>query len=209
MLNRRGNEPDVVKVLDFGLVKAVDTGRQSEQSAGLAGTPLYMSPEAIQTPDFVDGRTDLYALGAVAYFLITGKPVFSASTLVELCQSQVEVVPETPSDRLGRPISAELEGAIMACLEKSRSKRPQTARELATLLDQCPTANSWSLSEAEAWWGRHERAQPAGGDGTTLGSDGLPHSSPATGSGSGPSTNAPPSRTSTSGFDQTIAHPPS
>ncbi|HZL87534.1 MAG TPA: serine/threonine protein kinase [Pirellulaceae bacterium] len=165
MLNRRGGEPDVVKVLDFGLVKALDDAQQARQSGGLAGTPLYMSPEAIQTPDQVDARSDLYAVGAIGYFLITGKPVFSATTLVDLCQQHITTLPEAPSQRLGRTVSAELESALLSCLEKSRAKRPQTARDLAALLDRAPTANSWSLEDGEAWWGRHERSQaaPAGG----------------------------------------------
>ena len=161
MLNRRGGESDVVKVLDFGLVKALDEAKRARESGGLAGTPLYMPPEAIQTPDSVDPRSDLYAVGAVGYFLLTGTPVFHATTLVDLCQQQVVAQPETPSARLGRPVSAELEAAILACLEKSRAKRPQTARDLASLLDRPPTAGSWSLEDAEAWWGRHERSQPA------------------------------------------------
>lgn len=198
MLNRRGSEPDVVKVLDFGLVKALDNTRPAESAGGLAGTPLYMPPEAIQTPDLVDARSDLYAVGAVGYFLLTGQPLFSATSLAELCRMQIEVVPAPPSQRLGRPISSELEGAIMACLEKSRAKRPQTARELSSLLDQSPHAHAWSLAEAEAWWGRHERAKSA------------ESGSPATGNGNAStpsSASMPQSHTSTSGFDQTIAHP--
>ena len=161
MLNRRGGEADVVKVLDFGLVKALDDGKQGRQTGGLSGTPLYMSPEAIQTPDLVDARSDLYAVGAIGYFLITGQPVFNATSLVELCQQHVSAVPEAPAQRLGTPISPELEAALLACLEKRRDKRPQTARDLAALLDRAPTAGSWSCDDAEAWWGRHDRSQPA------------------------------------------------
>jgi serine/threonine protein kinase len=199
MLNRRGSEPDVVKVLDFGLVKALDNSRQTENAGGLAGTPLYMSPEAIQTPDLVDGRSDLYAVGAVGYFLLTGQPLFSANSLVELCHLQVEAVPDAPSKRLGRAISAELEGAIMACLEKSRAKRPQTARELATLLEQSPSANSWSLGEAEAWWGRHERTLAAAGATSSTTHNAATQTAPPTDNAAG--------STSNSGFDQTMAHP--
>src|SRR5262245_18210316 len=167
MLNRRGGESDVVKVLDFGLVRALDEAKQARQTGGLTGTPLYMSPEAIQTPDHVDARSDLYAVGAIGYFLITGHPVFSATSLVELCQQHVTALPDAPSQRLGKPVSPELESALLACLEKSRAKRPQTARDLVALLDRAPTAGSWTLDDAEAWWGRHERAQAAG---TTAGS---------------------------------------
>lgn len=207
MLNRRGGEPDVVKVLDFGLVRALDEAKAARQSGGLTGTPLYMSPEAIQTPELVDARSDLYAVGAIGYFLVTGKPVFEARTLVELCQQHVESLPESPSQRLGQAISAELESAILACLEKSRAKRPQTARDLATLLDRAPTARSWTLDDADAWWGRHERAVgPAGASSTTPSSDNSASRPPAAPSGSGAtSTSSLGSRTATSGLDQTIA----
>ena len=88
MLTRRGGEPDVVKVLDFGLVKAQDDEKQAglTQQNSLTGTPLYMSPEAIQLPNSVDPRSDIYAVGAVGYFLLTGQPVFEAENVVELCQ---------------------------------------------------------------------------------------------------------------------------
>lgn len=161
MLNRRGGETDVAKVLDFGLVKALNEEKLARQSGGLAGTPLYMSPEAIQSPDIVDARSDLYAVGAVGYFLLTGQPVFNATSLVELCQQQVTMVPDAPSQRLGRAISPELESALLACLEKSQAKRPQTARDLAASLDRAPTAGSWTTNDAEGWWGRHERGQAA------------------------------------------------
>jgi len=157
MLNRRGGEADVVKVLDFGLVKAIDEEKQTRQSGGLAGTPLYMSPEAIQSPESVDARSDLYAVGAVGYFLLTGKPVFDAGTLVELCRQQIASLPEPPSQRINKPISPELEAILMSCLEKARSRRPQTAREVAQLLCRASVDKPWQAEDAEAWWGRHER----------------------------------------------------
>jgi predicted Ser/Thr protein kinase len=159
MINRRGGEADVVKVLDFGLVKALDEQKLSGATGvnSLTGTPLYMAPEAIQAPNTVDARSDLYAVGAAGYFLLTGKPVFDAAGIVELCQQHVEAVPVSPSQRLGKPVSVELEHALLACLEKSRNKRPATARDLAQLLARCPTAGMWSLDDADAWWSRHER----------------------------------------------------
>jgi len=159
MLNRRGGEPDVVKVLDFGLVRALDDGQQAGRTGGLAGTPLYMSPESIQTPDMVDPRSDLYAVGAVGYFLLTGQPVFNAASLVELCRMHVTSLPETPSQRLGRAINPDLESALLACLEKNRAKRPQTARDLVNLLERALEAERWTIDDAEQWWGRHERGQ--------------------------------------------------
>jgi serine/threonine protein kinase len=162
MLNRRGGEPDVAKVLDFGLVKALDDQTQAglTHNASLTGTPLYMSPEAIQLPSSVDSRSDLYAVGAVGYFLLTGQPVFEAASIVDLCQMHVAAPPTPPSERISTPISSQLENAILACLEKSRAKRPQTARELAQLIARCPEASAWSIEEADQWWGRHDRGQP-------------------------------------------------
>jgi eukaryotic-like serine/threonine-protein kinase len=158
MLNRRGAEPDVVKVLDFGLVKSLDDAAPGKQGGSdLSGTPLYMSPEAIQTPESVDARSDLYAVGAVGYYLLTGKTVFDARTLGELCQQHISAQPMAPSQRVGHTISAELEHAILACLEKSRAKRPQTARDLAAMLER--VVSNWSLEDAESWWSRHERGQ--------------------------------------------------
>lgn len=169
MLNRRGGETDVAKVLDFGLVKAVDEhGRAGLTVANsLTGTPLYMSPEAIESPDSVDGRSDLYAVGAVGYFLLTGQPVFTAPSLVELVRQHVSEVAVSPSQRLGKPISAEMEAALLACLEKSRAKRPQTARDLSQMLSKSPVVRAWTMDDSDAWWGRHERA--AQGEGPITG----------------------------------------
>jgi hypothetical protein len=163
MLNRRGGEPDVVKVLDFGLVKALDDQKQAGMTdqRGLTGTPLYMSPEAIQLPGSVDARSDLYAVGAVGYYLLTGKPVFEAESVVDLCQKHVAAAPTPPSERTHGAIPTALENAILACLEKSRAKRPQTARDLSVLIKRCAEATAWSIDEADAWWGWHERGQVA------------------------------------------------
>jgi eukaryotic-like serine/threonine-protein kinase len=209
MLNRRGGEPDVVKVLDFGLVKAIDDEKQAQQSGGMSGTPLYMSPEAIQTPDMVDARSDLYAVGAVGYYLLTGQPVFHASSLVELCQQHVTTTPDSPSQRLGRTVSAELESALLACLEKSRAKRPQTARDFSLLLCRAPTAGSWTIDDAEAWWGRHERGQPAAGSGsvasnTVSGAAGGTVAATATAAAQSRPAGSSPATTAASGFDRTI-----
>ncbi len=186
MLNRRGGEPDVVKVLDFGLVKAMEDQEQAglTHQASLTGTPLYMSPEAIQLPNTVDSRSDLYALGAVGYFLLTGLPVFEAESVVDLCQKHVATPPVPPSERARTPIPPELENAILACLEKSRAKRPQTARDLAALISRCAEATAWSIEDSDAWWGRHDRGQASG-----------IIASPAA---------APTGRTATHGHDMTI-----
>jgi serine/threonine protein kinase len=166
MLNRRGGVPDFVKLLDFGLVRAVDEAKRGKGSEGMAGTPLYMSPESIQTPDLVDARSDLYAVGAVGYFLLTGAPVFQATSFGDLCQQHVDAIPVSPSVRSGRSVSEDLEYAIMACLEKNRAKRPQTARDLANLLHRIAASDQWTIQDADAWWSRYERG--VGVTGATL-----------------------------------------
>ena len=161
MINRRGGEGDVVKVLDFGLVKARSEQIGENTNESMAGTPLYMSPESIQLPNSVDACSDIYAVGAVGYFLLTGKPVFEAESLAKLCQLHISEPPEPPSKRLGKQVDEQLENAILKCLEKDRAKRPQTSRDLATLLGKCPAASEWSLDQADTWWSRHERGQLA------------------------------------------------
>jgi predicted Ser/Thr protein kinase len=172
MLTRRGGEPDVVKVLDFGLVKAREGEHRSDKDGALAGTPLYMSPEAIQFPASVDACSDLYAVGAVGYFLLTGRPVFDASSVAELCQKHIDEAPAPPSLRLGKPLPADLESIILACLEKSRAKRPQTARDLANRLEHCQLADEWSIELAETWWSQHDRGmRPAAASSSTVSTD--------------------------------------
>ena len=158
MLNRRGAESDVVKVLDFGLVKAVDDSKQAAMTMAnsLTGTPLYMAPEAIQSPGSVDARSDLYAVGALGYFLLTGHPVFEAETLLQLCQMHIDAVPVPPSQRTKQTISPELETTLLMCLDKVRTRRPNTARELAHLLLDVPAQGNWPEATAEAWWNSHE-----------------------------------------------------
>jgi predicted Ser/Thr protein kinase len=153
MLNRRGADPDVVKVLDFGLVKEVD----SDGQRGMAGTPLYMSPEAIQHPGTVDPRSDLYAVGAVGYFLLTGRVVFEAADMQQLMHMHLEDTPAAPSLLRGERLPDELEDALLACLDKSRAKRPQTARELALRLDKVVAGDGWNVEKADLWWNQHER----------------------------------------------------
>ena len=146
-LARRGGVPDVVKVLDFGLVKAVNDDKQAGLTAAnvLTGTPLYISPEAINNPAIVNARSDLYAVGAVGYHLLTGRPPFLGDGLVQLLQQHV-MEPPTPSSRLtAGPVSDALEAALLACLEKNPANRPQTAR-----ISPRPSAAAWRPASG-AW----------------------------------------------------------
>jgi len=146
-----------VKVLDFGLVKALDESKLTRQANDLAGTPLYMSPEAFHQPQLVGPRSDLYAVGAIGYFLLTGQPVFNGRTLVALCHEHINTTPEPPSQRLQKPVAPELESALLSCLAKQIDHRPPSARDLSVLLSAAATAGSWTPADADAWWREREQ----------------------------------------------------
>ncbi|HEY1600438.1 MAG TPA: serine/threonine protein kinase, partial [Pirellulales bacterium] len=132
MLTERGGICDFVKVLDFGLVKALEGQPDGSLTAEgvFTGTPLYMSPETIQGSEHVDARTDLYAVGAIGYFLLTGTPLFNGANVLEILHKHVTMAPEPPSLRMRRPVSAQLEALILKCLAKNPKDRPQSAAEL-------------------------------------------------------------------------------
>jgi serine/threonine protein kinase len=168
-LCEQGGEPDIPKVLDFGLVKEVNAGGGVglTQADTITGTPLYMSPESIRAPGTMDGRSDLYALGAVGYYLLTGGHVFEGNTLVEVCGHHLHTTPQAPSQRLGRVVPEDLETLLMECLEKEPSKRPETAAVLRQRLRRCGAFGEWDVERARLWWSDHSariqerRATPA------------------------------------------------
>lgn len=163
-LTHRGGVYDFIKLLDFGLVKAIDGREQASLTSAnsMAGTPMYLSPEGIKSPDQVDARSDLYALGAVAYYLLTGTTVFDGESIIEICMKHTQQEPEPPSKRLGKPVSEDLEQIIMRCLEKDPTKRPQTAAEVVQELTACRMDNKWTILDADNWW-KHQME-----NGTTL-----------------------------------------
>jgi len=162
MLCERGGALDYLKVLDFGLVKLQDEGGASlTQTGTIAGTPLYLSPEAIQFPDEVGPASDIYALGAVAYWLLTGKPVFEGSSVVEVCSHHLTRAPASPSDRLGRPLPADVERVVLGCLAKDPSERPGNADELLEALRACDDSGRWTQERAREWWARRPIPAPA------------------------------------------------
>jgi eukaryotic-like serine/threonine-protein kinase len=166
VLCQRGGLHDVAKVVDFGLVRDL-TGSDAPltEPSLVAGTPLYLAPEAITTPDSVDARSDLYALGAVGYFLLTASHVFTGTTLAEVCRHHLYTRAEPPSDRLGRAVPASLETLVMDCLEKDPARRPQSAREIVDRLRACADAGEWGEVDARQWWMRNrEELRPARGE---------------------------------------------
>ena len=155
MLCNQGGQMDVAKVLDFGLVKELRGESPAlTRDNTITGTPLYMSPEAITGTEPVDARSDLYALGAVAYYLLTGDHVFRGESLIEVCSKHLLETPASPSARLGQPLPAELERLVLDCLEKKADQRPQSARQFMERLGAV-LAEPWDAKHAEAWWREH------------------------------------------------------
>jgi serine/threonine-protein kinase len=157
ILCQRGGVGDVVKVVDFGLVKRMDrstdvTSSGSSGANAITGTPFYMSPESIRSPEEVDARSDIYSLGIVGYFLLSGKVPFDSGTVLEICSHHLRTPPIKPSLRVDRPIPEDLEQLILACLEKQPGQRPQSAQLLQDALGGLKDAGGWSPVDVRAWW---------------------------------------------------------
>ena len=150
-------ERDVVKVLDFGLVKQM-SGEQTRDLTAMMrilGTPLYMSPERIRNPSDADGRADIYALGAVGFYLLTGKRLFETETEHDLTYQVLHTVPRLASECSPFAVPAELDALIGRCLEKDPAARPQSIAEMASALDALLVHMPWTRTQIEAWWTKH------------------------------------------------------
>jgi len=162
---RYGREVDFVKVLDFGMVKLQrDGGRDDETSLtapnAVCGTPAFMAPEQVLGNRSVDGRTDLYAVGCLAYWLITGQFVFTGRTSMEVLVQHTQTVPIPPSARTEIAVPPSLDEIILACLAKDPDDRPASADELAERLAYMVTSSPWTTPRAQMWWDRyHPREQ--------------------------------------------------
>jgi serine/threonine-protein kinase len=171
-LGRVGLRHDFVKVLDFGLVKEVSSVRVEHSLSTIPGqmalgTPAYMAPEmALGEP--VDERADIYALGCVAYYLITGQLVFEAEKAFQMIAKHLQASPVPPSQRTDRPVSPELERLILKCLAKEARDRPQSAADLAQSLEWIP-ADAWGEEQAKQWWSANGSAGQEGAHGAELG----------------------------------------
>jgi serine/threonine-protein kinase len=145
-------ESDAVKVLDFGLAKNnADPSTSLTGHNVVLGTPLYISPEALKGT-LVDVRSDIYSLGAVAYYMLTAEPVFAGGSAVEVFAQHLHSAPVVPSERLGRDVPADLEAIVLRCLAKSPEDRYPTAADLERALAACAAAAAWSADRARAWW---------------------------------------------------------
>lgn len=156
-VSKMGGSFDYVKVLDFGLARAAG----GEDDGTITGTPGYLAPETITGDHPVDARADIYALGCVAYHLVTGEQVFTETELVKLAAAHVSRTPIRPSLRTEIDIPEQLEKVILRCLEKDPADRFATARELATALEAIDAGPPWTADDAEAWWNRVRPAPPS------------------------------------------------
>lgn len=152
-LTDRGGVPDYVKVLDFGLVREFRTEKNYQQvNDEMAGTPWFMPPEAIENPAASDPRSDIYSLGGLAFYLVTGKYVFDHDSVDGVMEQQLKSLPTTPSKSTKNAISQEFDSVILSCLEKNPAHRPQSAMELAALLAACPRAAESTPESRNEWW---------------------------------------------------------
>jgi serine/threonine-protein kinase len=154
MLCERAQVPDTVKVLDFGLVKAIDSPDGDDNitlADTVVGTPRYLAPEAISNPDDVGPPSDVYALGAVGFFLVTGREVFTGQSVIEVCSKHLSTAPESPSAVLGDAIDPGFEALILRCLEKQPEDRPRDGAVLADDIEQLDL-QGWTVHDASAWW---------------------------------------------------------
>jgi len=153
MLTQQGGAHDVTKVLDFGLVKNVGSAVDASKtmSEAIKGTPPFMSPEQIFEPRSIDARSDLYALGAVGYYLLTGCFVFDGDNVMQICMQHLNEAPQPPSLVAGRDLNSDLECLILQCLEKKRDDRPASGAEISERLQALPIER-WSQEHAARWW---------------------------------------------------------
>ena len=170
---RLGPDYDFVKVLDFGLVKTRETqeagGTELTAEGVAAGTPAYMAPEMALGKDDIDGRVDIYALGCVGYWLLTGERVFEGDTPLATVVAHVQENPVPPSQRTELHVPETLERVIMACLQKEPANRPQSAGELNEMLAACSLESTWSCEKAKEWWDLHILdSELATGDNTSM-----------------------------------------
>jgi len=158
VLCRVGLRMDFVKVLDFGLVRNVnrDDGRhQPGASTAMVGTPSFMAPEAVTTARPADRRADVYALGCVAYWLVTGHQVFEGGSALQVMFRHAHEAPLPPSHKVEREVPHDFERLILAALEKDPEARVPSAQALAEGLSRCGDAEGWTVEQARAWWNDH------------------------------------------------------
>jgi serine/threonine-protein kinase len=162
MLCRYGLDEDFLKVVDFGLAKdeaATDSAMKLTAEKTILGTAAYLAPESLQGSAHVDGRADLYALGCIGYFLLTGKLLYDYKQPAAMARAHIREAPPNILDS-DPSVPADLAALIAACLLKNRDQRPQTAREIADQLRAMELAPQWTEACAKAWWQQYWEKHP-------------------------------------------------
>jgi len=156
-LTDRGGMYDFVKVLDFGMSKKMGSRADPTltQPGIVFGTPSYIAPESVLKPESVDVRADIYGLGAAAYFMLTGRPPFASTSVIEVLADHIRSVPTPPSRVAELPIAPELERIVLRCLEKNPDDRFRDAGELRAALRRISLDEPWTGEKAAEWWTIH------------------------------------------------------
>ena len=173
VLNRVGTTFDFVKVLDFGLVRLDSTHHDPDSTLhdedavkltatnSASGTPGFMAPEVVLGMADIDHRVDLYSLGCVAYWLLTGKLVFEGDSVMQVMVDHARTPAPRPSLRVELPIPAPLEDLVMECLEKDPARRPSSAGVLDARLGMVPVTTPWTAERAQRWWTARQPRPPS------------------------------------------------
>ena len=159
LLCRYGRRHDFVKVLAFGLAAlapgAGDTPERLSADTAAAGTPAYLAPETVTRLHPVDERTDLYAVGCVAFWLLTGRLPFERPTAMATILAHVNDPASPPSSLTSQAVPPALDAVVLACLAKDPGARPPSAASLAARLSASVEHAGWGEAEADAWWASH------------------------------------------------------
>jgi serine/threonine-protein kinase len=151
-----------VKILDFGLVKHLTEkhSRDLTRTLRILGTPLYMAPERLRNPADVDPRSDIYAVGALAFLMLTGRKLFESNDDLELTTRILNDEPPRAAESAPQPIPAELDLIVTSCVEKKRELRPQRVADLVEAFEALAAEHRWTQREAEEWWRAHAATLP-------------------------------------------------
>jgi serine/threonine-protein kinase len=159
MVGSKGGLGDFVKVLDFGIACSVaGGGEDNTRSTALVGTPAFLAPERIRTPQLLDLRSDIYSFGAVAFHLLTGRNVFEGASPTELIYQVLSTPRPSPSQLRGETLPEPLEQLVLRCLAIDPELRPANFREILELLKTVAPTDVWSQDEARAWWSTNRDA---------------------------------------------------
>jgi hypothetical protein len=158
ILCQRGGEWDFVKVVDFGLARDMGfkLAPKITQTGLISGTPLYIAPECLEDSDNCSRQSDIYALGVVAFFLLTGRDLYVSNNALQLLQQALHEAPPRVSNYVKSQVPAELDELILKCVAKKPAGRPRSVEEMQVVIDSLAASHPWTQADARAWWQEHE-----------------------------------------------------